>query len=53
MVIDTYSNEWRLLCLARYVAAHQNPREFAAKLAKRHGQAFVDDLRRRLKESLK
>lgn len=49
--MDTSSNEWRLLCLARYVAHHPRPQEFAAKLAKRHGEAFVDDLRRRLRES--
>ena len=42
--------ELRLWHLARYVKHHAYPRAFAARLAKRHGPAFVQKLRDRLKE---
>jgi len=43
--VDKNSDEWRRVCLARYLANHPDPRYFAGKLAKRHGEKFVDDLR--------
>ena len=48
--MDTYSEEWRLLCLARYVANHPCPAAFSAKLERRHGAAFVEKLRGLLRE---
>lgn len=40
----------KLYHLARYVANHPRPRYFASRLAERHGPAFVQKLRDRLKE---
>ena len=48
--MDTYSDLWRMICLARYVANHPEPRAFSARLARRHGEAFVERLRALLQE---
>lgn len=48
--VDRSSKLWMDICLARYVADHPYPRQFAAKLEKRHGPEFVSHLRDLLKE---
>lgn len=48
--IDRSSKLWKDICLARYVADHRFPKQFAGKLVKRHGEEFVAHLRDLLKE---
>ena len=45
---DRLSKLWKDICLARYVANHDNPKAFAARLQRRHGAEFVAYLRQLL-----
>jgi hypothetical protein len=42
--------EYRLLCLARWLAKHPNKRKKAARMEELHGKAFVNRLRELIKK---